>query len=155
MFVQRAPARRLARAGALVLMAAAVAACDEVVPDPGPPVIELAHDTIRLDSGQELIDVTVRRTQAGDFEPASIEAHVGDVVRFTAGDNGSHAIVFDTPALADSVHAWLESTAQLRSPPLIETGAAWVITLDDAPPGEYPFRCTTHNTSGRLTVAAR
>jgi hypothetical protein len=29
-----------------------------------------------------------------------------------------------------------------------------VITLESAPAGEYPFRCTTHNASGGLTVGA-
>ncbi|HEX6309100.1 MAG TPA: plastocyanin/azurin family copper-binding protein [Longimicrobiales bacterium] len=132
-----------------------VAACDEVPGDAGPRMLELSGDTIRLEAGTDLVDVTVRRSAAGDFDPANVEAHAGDVVRFSAGDNGGHALVFEGAALADSARAWLESTSQLRSPPLIATGSAWVITLAGAPAGEYPFRCTTHNTTGRLVVAPR
>lgn len=149
-----APARRLVRAGALVLSAMS-AACADAPGDEGPRVLELSHDTIQLESGVALVDVAVRRAENGDFEPAMIEAGVGDVVRFTAGDRGGHAISFEGSSLGADARAWLEQTGQLRSPPLITSDAAWVITLDGAPAGEYPFRCTTHNTAGRLTVTAR
>jgi plastocyanin len=132
-----------------------IAACERAPEDAGPRVLELAHDTILLADGVSLIDVTARREQDGDFDPATAEANTGDVVRFTAGDAGGHAIVFDGAALTEAAREYLERTGQLRSPPLIASGSAWVITLDGAPPGEYPFRCSTHNGSGRLTVAAR
>ncbi|HEX6135944.1 MAG TPA: hypothetical protein VFZ24_18370 [Longimicrobiales bacterium] len=132
-----------------------VGACDEVPGDAGPRVLELASDTIQLEPGTELVEVTVRRSASGDFDPGRAEARTGDVVRFSAADNGGHAIVFEGAALSDSARAWLERTAQLRGPPLIESGAAWVITLAGAPPGDYPFHCTTHNRSGHLVVAPR
>lgn len=140
------------RAGALVVLAAA--ACD-AVPGSGPPVLELANDTIQLESGVSLIDITVRRSAEGDFDPAVAEAQTGDVVRFVAEDNGGHAIVFESTSLASDVREFLERTAQMRSPPLITSGASWVVTLAGAPAGDYPFRCSTHGESGRLTVAAR
>lgn len=130
-------------------------ACAEKPGDEGPRVLELSHDTIRLEGGVSLIDVAVRRSQTGDFDPVAVEASVGDVVRFTAGDRGGHAISFEGAALAADARAWLQQTGQLRSPPLITSDAAWVITLSGAPPGEYPFRCTTHNAAGRLTVKPR
>lgn len=146
----------MSRAGAVLLLAAtsiAAASCDRgnEVAD---RTIELAHDTIRLADGVELYDVVVSRSESGDFEPAVIRARVGDVVRFTAGDNGGHAILFDG-ALQAGVRDYLERTGQMRSPPLIVTDAAWVITLDEAPSGEYPFRCATHNATGRISVAPR
>src|SRR5690606_3974037 len=116
---------------------------------------ELSHDTIRLETGTALVEVAVQRSAGGDFEPSQVSASTGDVVRFTANDNGGHAIVFDGAALSADARAWLEQTGQLRSPPLIASGSAWVITLEGAPPGEYPFRCVTHTTDGRLTVGAR
>lgn len=135
-------------------LVAAAAGC-EGVPDSGPRVLELAHDTILLPDSVSLVDVTVRRTAEGDFDPAAVSAETGDVIRFTAEDNGSHAIVFNDAALPADALDYLRRTSQLRSPPLLTTGAAWVVTLDGAPPGEYPFRCVTHGQSGRLTVTAR
>jgi plastocyanin len=133
----------------------ALSACEAAPEDEGPRVLELANDTIRLDVGVALLDVTVRRGTEGDFEPASVEARTGDVVRFVAADNGGHALVFESTALAADAREFLERTGQLRSPPLITSGSSWVVTLAGAPAGHYPFRCSTHSTTGRLIVGAR
>ncbi|HEX2167261.1 MAG TPA: plastocyanin/azurin family copper-binding protein [Longimicrobiales bacterium] len=146
----RAPARRIARAGALAIL---VAACDEV-PGAGPPVLELANDTITLQEGASIVDVTVQRTAESDFDPAAVEAQTGDVVRFVAGDNGSHAIVFESRALQPDVREYIERTGQMRSPPLLTNESSWVVTLEGAPAGEYPFRCSTHGQRGLLSVSA-
>ncbi|HSJ06592.1 MAG TPA: plastocyanin/azurin family copper-binding protein [Longimicrobiales bacterium] len=153
-----APARRTARVGAwLIIPIILGGGCDRVGPagDEGPRVIELAHDTIHLEAGRRLAEVRVERTDRGDFHPARVEAAPGDYVRFTAGDGGGHAIVFPEDRLTPQASEFLARTGQLRSPPLIQQGASWVITLEDAPTGAYPFRCTTHNAAGELTVAPR
>jgi plastocyanin len=118
-------------------------------------VLELTHDTIQLPDSVRLIDVRVRRDTSGDFEPASVEAKQSDMVRFTAADRAGHAIAFDGATLSADVRAFLERTGQLRGPPLITTDAAWVISLDGAPAGQYPFRCVTHDLTGTLTVVPR
>jgi plastocyanin len=153
-----APLRTRVRGGVVALLACALAAgCDRAGPggDEGPRVIELAHDTIRLEQGVRLVDIAVRRQADGEFDPADVEARQGDLVRFTAGDGGGHAIAFVGPQLGAEARSFLEQTGQLRSPPLIVSDASWVITLEGAPPGEYPFHCTTHNVAGRLSVVAR
>jgi plastocyanin len=133
----------------------ALVACDAGAGGEGPRVLELAHDTIQLEAGVSLIEVAVGRGADGEIEPAAVAAKTGDIVRFAATDHGGHAIVFDGPSLDAAARDYLERTAQLRGPPLITKDAAWVVTLEGAPPGDYPFRCTTHNATGRLTVAAR
>lgn len=153
-----APARHTARAGALLSMALMLlvgAGCDRTAREEGPRVLELTHDTIRLESGVRLHDIVVRRESGGEFHPAQVQATQGDVVRFTAEDMAGHAISFMGANLDPAVLHFLEQTGQLRGPPLITSGAAWVITTENAPPGEYPFRCTTHAVTGRLTVAPR
>ncbi|MEX0907327.1 MAG: plastocyanin/azurin family copper-binding protein [Gemmatimonadota bacterium] len=149
-----APARRAARAGAIAFAAAAlVTGCDRVgsLAD-GPAVLELTADTIQLPDSVSLIEVIVRRASGGEFEPTMVTAASGDVVRFTAGDAGSHALVFDGAALPPEQRAFLDGTGQMRSPPLIHAGAAWVVSLAGAPAGTYPFTCVTHSASGVLTV---
>jgi plastocyanin len=153
-----APLRTRVRSGAVALLACTLAAgCDRVGPgsDEGPRVLELTHDTIRLEQGVRLVDIAVRRQADGEFDPAVVEARQGDLVRFTAGDGAGHAIVFVGPQLSNEARIFLEHSGQLRSPPLIVSGASWVITLDGAPAGEYPFHCTTHDVAGRLGVVAR
>lgn len=155
-----APVRQHGRAGAarfrgfhaLWLLVIAAACTADALPDPDPPVLELAHDTIRLDDGVTLHDVRIRRAADGEFDPSSIAAEPGDIIRFTADDHAGHALAFDGAALVLDVRDYLERTGQLRSPPLITSGAAWVIALDGAPPGDYPFLCTTHGNVGRIRV---
>ena len=59
---------------------------------------------------------------------------------------------FTADALSSEQRSFLERTNQLRAPPLVEQGAAWVVSLEGAPPGAYPFHCITHGERGRLTV---
>lgn len=150
-----APARQYARVGAMLVLAGALSACDRVPGVDGPRVLELLNDTIQLADSVRLVEVRVERSADGDFEPASIEVRSGDVIRFTAADRGGHAIAFDGARLDAVAREFLERTGQLRSPPLITADAAWIITLDGAPPGQYPFRCTTHGAGGMLLVSER
>ena len=62
---------------------------------------------------------------------------------------GGYAIAAGlAPALA-----FLESSGQLRGPPLLTEDASWIVSLEGAPPGDYPFRCLTHGAAGSLTVS--
>jgi plastocyanin len=113
------------------------------------PVLELAGDTIRLERGVRLHEFRLLTT---GIEPQRAEARRGDVVRFTAADVQGHAIRFDAQALSAEARAFLDDTDQLSGPPLLGSGAAWVITLEGAPPGEYPFLCISHETRAVLIV---
>ena len=140
----------------LAAAALCVCGCDKVpgVGD-GPPVLELADDTIQLERGTALIELRIHAIgDSAGIRPAESRAAPGDVVRFTAADEMTHAIAFDEAGLAADAKAFLEGTGQLRSPPLVESGTSWVVSLEGAPPGEYPFLCLSHEHRGRLTVAA-
>lgn len=147
-------------AGALLFLLASLllgglASCaGEAAPDPR--VLVLGADTVVLPDSIGLVTVEVGGRDDGvhRFEPANAQASPGDVIRFTSLDNGSHAIAFDAHALSPDARAYLVSTGQLRSPPLLMEDAAWVVNLRDAPPGNYPFTCLTHGERGRITVAA-
>lgn len=148
---------RRGQAGAVawVVLLGALGACDSIVPDSGPRTLELDGDTLELAAGVEIVDVQVeRRTEGGELEPRRVEARPGDVVRFTAGDGAMHALAFVADALTPEARAFLESTGQMRSPPLVAPGTQWIVTLAGAPPGEYPFVCSTHGARGILAVAA-
>lgn len=114
-------------------------------------------ETIELDGTQISIDGTahqVRITGAGGTDsiaPSTIEASPGDAVRFVA-DRRPHALTFAVDALEAPVREYLDRTGQLRGPPLVNEGASWVVLLEDAPPGRYPFYCRSHDASGELIV---
>lgn len=140
-------------AGVAFLIILALSGCRQSGSTDQPVVLELEGDTVRLPPGVRLIEITVR-VASHEFEPSTVDARVGDVVRFTARDAGSHAIAFEGARLAGEAHTFLEQTGQLRAPPLLHDGASWIISLADAPVGEYPFRCLTHGAWGRLNVVA-
>lgn len=156
-----APARLLLQSvGAVALAALLVLGCDRggtqtTEDELGPRVLEL--DSARVDLPDSIRQLVVRldRSTAADMEPATAALRTGDIVRFEALDAGGHAIAFDGALLAPEARTWLEGTGQLRSPPLVNAGNAWVITFANAPPGEYPFVCVTHGARGVLTVSAR
>ena len=153
------PARpRLRSAGTLVVALAGTAlACEPRAepPDEGPRLLELDSATLPLPDSVDLMVVVLDRSLAADIEPAALEVRAGDIVRFEARDAAAHAIVFEGNGLGDEARQFLEVTGQLRSPPLVGVGNAWVVSFGNAPPGEYPFHCATHGAAGRISVRAR
>jgi plastocyanin len=119
-------------------------------------VLELAEDTIQLERGVALTDILVRSATATTpaFQPDSVRARPGDVIRFIVADRHPHSIAFVTAQLAPQLEEFLRRTNQLRSPPLIVEGASWVVSFDNAPAGEYPFIDLSQNLGGAVIVRA-
>lgn len=134
------------RPGVFLAAVCVLAGCEGVGEDR--PMLELGQDTVQLERGTTLVDF---RLEDG-IAPDSAVARAGDVVRFTAADGLTHAVAFDEPALSPKVRAFLDETEQLRGPPLVDEGSAWVVSLEGAPPGVYPFVCMTHEARGVLIV---
>ncbi len=154
MYRVEAPGRRWRRSGALLfalIPALAAAGCDALDMDGG--------DTIALDSTEISIDGTVHEIRiagAGatdSIAPARIEAGAGDALVFIVEDRRPHALTFTAESLSAPVREYLERTGQLRGPPLVNEGSRWVVLLEDAPPGRYPFHCRSHDTRGEVVVA--
>jgi plastocyanin len=76
--------------------------------------------------------------------PSMIQAHPGDGVEFRTEDHRVHTVTFLSDSLAPEVHSFLESTGQLGSPPLVSRGTRFILRLQDAPPGRYPFLSEGH-----------
>lgn len=121
----------------------------------GGPTIRLDSAEVSLPSGAEVHDVAVGGAGATDsIAPAAVEAEPGDALRFVVGDHRTHALAFVKDSLAPDVRQFLERTVQLRGPPLVNTGTAWVVSLAGAPPGRYPFVCLSHGARGVVVVAS-
>jgi plastocyanin len=148
------PGRARARSGVLAFALAALAlpGCEAAG---GGATIQLDTAEVRLERGSRVHDVRVRGAADTDtLAPAAVRADPGDAVRFTTDDHRTHAMGFDAARLAPPVREYLERTGQLRGPPLLNRGAAWVVVLDDAPAGRYPFLCRLHGAHGVLQVQA-
>ena len=147
-----APAHTTRVCAGVLLFCAALAACEDGVRlgNRGPRTLELNEDTVQLQAGVRLHDVKIRSTQTGDFEPAQVAAKVGDVVRFTSADTRTHALTIDPPN--DQARAALEAEGQMRSPPLVAHGTAWVVSLKAVPAGTYIVRCISHAGTASVVV---
>ena len=150
----RAPGRPTRRSGVLltlVLFAGGAAACDALG---GGATIQLDSTEVDL-PGADLHEVMVTGAGAVDsIAPEQVRVSTGDAVRFEVGDHRTHALTFDTPELQPAIREYLERTGQLRGPPLVNEGAAWVVVLREAPAGRYPFYCRAHDATGVVVVEA-
>lgn len=145
-----APAHPLRMCAGVFIVALLATAC-EPPPDAGargPRTLELDGDTLAVPANVSLIDVKLRAVGNTDFAPAEITAKVGDIVRFTSADSRTHGIVLHPPTPeAGSV---LRAAGQLRSPPLVAKGQAFVVSLEKLPPGRYTVSCISH--AGTATI---
>jgi plastocyanin len=134
----------------LVLLALAAPGCNNA--DGG-------GETLVLDSGEVQVDGVVHEVAVGgagardSLAPATLGIHPGDAVRFVNRDRRPHALAFIADSLAAPIREYLERTRQLRGPPLVSEGAAWIVVLEEAPPGRYPFHCRSHDAAGVLIVS--
>lgn len=146
-----APAGPRWLAGVFVLASLAGGACERL-PGVGAE-LELDGETISLPAGTDVLDVVLAAPEGrAAFQPGEVEADPGDVVRFRATALGTHAFRFDERALSPEQRAFLERTNQLSSPPLIDSTAVWIVSLEGAPPGSYPFTSTPQPARGEIVV---
>lgn len=127
------------RSGAFALVVLLTSAsCEGIGSDR--PTLQLDGEEVRLGEGVALHEVRLGAVRGGAaLEPDTVRARVGDVVRFVAADSRTYAVAFDAAALDGGARAFLERSGQLRSPPLVESGASWIVSLEGAPPGAYAF----------------
>lgn len=112
--------------------------------------------TVALGRGAAVHDVRIGGAGgAAELRPDTVRAHPGDAVRFVTADGRTHAIAFIADSLAPAVRAYLDRTMQLRGPPLVNEGSAWIVLLRGAPAGRYPFQCIAIGRRGLLVVEPR
>ena len=138
------------RSGVLLSGLLLLGGCDAIG---GRASVQLDSAEVALPSGAEVHEVVLGGAGATDsIAPSTVEANPGDAIRFEVRDRRTHAIAFDTDSLEPAAAAYLEETLQLRGPPLVNEGSAWVVVLADAPPGRYPFVCMSHGVRGTVVV---
>ena len=121
------------------------------------------RDVVQLDEGEVVQLPEGSRRHDVDLEgvgsrtevsPASVVATPGDAVAFVAADAITHSIVFLADRLDSAQVAFLESSGQMRGPPLLSEGASWIVSLNGAPAGDYRFACALHGGQGVIRVGA-
>lgn len=97
------------------------------------------------------------------FEPASITAHVGDVVRFVNVSGGPHNVAFWADRIPAGAAATLqknmgETEGPLTGAMIFEPNAVYTLSLAGLKAGTYNYYCAPHqamNMTGRIKVRSR
>jgi plastocyanin len=132
------------------IAAASLVGCEAVG---GGATIQLDTAEVQLGRGASVHEVVLGGAADQDsITPARLTARPGDAIRFVTADHRMHAVAFDAERLDPVIRDYLHQANQLRGPPLVNEGGAWVVVLDGAPPGAYPFVCRPHGTRGLLVV---
>jgi hypothetical protein len=122
----------------LLLLLLGAAACLREPPPPTDP--ELA-EALGLPSSTPIHRVTLSgRGEDTRVLPTLLRVRPGDLVQFVTVDRRVYAVRFDLDALAPEPLDFLRATGQEGSPPLAAEGARFVVSLEGAPEGSYPFR---------------
>jgi len=94
------------------------------------------------------------------FQPASVSAHVGDVVRFVNISGGPHNVSFWEDSIPAGAAATLQRNMQktmgtLSGVLLSEPNETYTVSLAGLRPGTYRYYCLPHlalKMAGRITV---
>lgn len=84
--------------------------------------------------------------------PSHLQVRPGDAVEFRTVDHRVHTVVFPPDSLSAPLRAFLESTGQGASPPLVSRDSRYVLRLEGAPPGRYPFVSRGHGGTARGSI---
>lgn len=136
----------------LALGAGACRGSEEEVRD---PELEEAA-ALGLPAGARLHRVTLGgRGSIEHAVPTRIEATSGDGVEFRTVDHRVHTVTFPPDSLTTEVRAFLESSGQMESLPLVSRGTRFLLLLRDAPAGRYPFVSEGHGGTAHGVVEVR
>jgi len=106
-----------------------------------------------LPSGAQIHQITLGgRGSEEHAVPTLIQAFPGDGVVFRTVDHRVHTLEFISDSLTPEVHAFLESTGQIASPPLVSRGSRFILRLQNAPLGRYLYVSEGHGGVARGVI---
>lgn len=113
----------------------------------------LENGAVELEAAASVHEVSVERRGGREtLNPSSLAVQPGDVIRFTSRTLDSHAFAFRMARLTPEQQAFLGETGQEASAPIVESGHAWVVSLEGAPVGAYPLICLIHEAEALIRV---
>lgn len=132
----KAGTRRLALVAAAPLLLSMASACESRHPPD-----QMLRDSLGLEGREEVHRVTLEIRDGREVaEPSTTEVPGGALVEFVSSDRFVRMVAFREDALAAEAAEFLRRTEQLRSAPLLDRDARFIVSFREAPPGRYPFR---------------
>jgi len=134
------------------ILSGIVEACGGAV-DGGEALSTEEARALGLRPGAQLHRVTLGGRGAEEHAvPTRIQASPGDGIEFLTVDHRVHTLEFVRDSLSEEVGAFLDSTGQMTSPPLVSRGSRFMLRLQDAPPGRYHFLSDGHGGQARGVI---
>jgi hypothetical protein len=124
----------------LVVGCAPLGACQtREQPNLNPPD-SLLQDSLGLTADDRVHRVELAsRNGSESVQPTELAIEPGHYVEFHTQDGRVRTVAFVLQGMTPAQAEFLRSTAQDRSPPLVEMGSRYVVSFKDAPVGRYPF----------------
>lgn len=119
-------------------------ACEGPPDLPEDPELEAAR-ALGLERGARLYRVILGgRGSEEHLLPARTRAAPGDAVEFVTVDHRVHLLSFPPDSVAPEHRAFLEGASLVGIPPLLTRGSRFLLLLEGAPEGRYPFISQGH-----------
>jgi len=118
----------------------------ELVPD------EVLQAELGLKERDRVFSVVLTGGEQERPDPGEVVIEGDAFVQFVSGDWLVHEVVFEVDSLAPDARAFLESTDQVDSPPLLRQDSRFVVDFTDAPRGRYPYLLEGNGAPGRGVV---
>lgn len=84
--------------------------------------------------------------------PHRVRAAPGDAIEFLTVDNRIHTISFLVDSIPLGAVEFLDASGASASPPLVTRGSRFVVRLEGAPLGSYPFVSRGHGGEARGVI---
>jgi len=113
---------------------------------------EVLRSELGLTDRDEVYRVVITGGYAELAAPRATTIPPGAYLEFVTGDWFVHEISFEVDSMLPDVRAFLESTDQVASPPLLRLDSRYVVDFEGSPPGRYPFVLVGNGAEGRGVV---
>jgi hypothetical protein len=88
----------------------------------------------------EVHRISITGGQEESAVPREVSVPEGALVEFVTTDSWVHEVWFELDSLSLEAREFLVQSDQVASPPMVNPDSRFVISLDGAPSGRYPFR---------------
>ncbi len=133
----------------LSILLAGLASCGPV-PELRPD--QRLQDELGLSPRDEVYRISITGGEQESVVPMEVIVPDDAYVEFVTTDSWVHEVRFELDSLDRSAREFLERTDQVASPPMVNADSRFVVFMEDAPPGRYPFRVDGNGASTRGAV---
>jgi hypothetical protein len=113
---------------------------------------EVLRSELGLTDRDEVHRVVITGGDAELAAPWTTTIHPGAYLEFVTGDWFVHEVSFELDSMLPGARAFMESTDQVASPPLLRLDSRYVVDFEGGPPGRYPFLLEGSGAVGRGVV---